>query len=264
MRILFVTPYVPSRIRVRPYQLIKALSASHEVSLVALVCDDYERDMARDVAHYCTSLNLVPLSRWRAYAHCLRALPTSLPLRVAYYQSSAFVRCLLDVVSGQKIEVVHGELIKVAPALHALRAQASVPVVYDSVDCISSYLKQQHATTHNLLQKAFVSSELKKMQRYEPRSLSKFDQVIITSARDRDLLIDLCALDAGGEEPEHIQVVPNGVDIDYFSPSPFLSEKEADSLVFCAKLDYYPNTQAILMFCRDVLPHIWQHRPQVH
>src|SRR5581483_2140206 len=115
MRILFVTPYVPSRIRVRPYQLIKALSASHEVSLVALVCDDYERDMARELAHYCTSLNLVPLPRWRAYARCLRALPTSLPLRVAYYQSPALAQCLLDVVSRQKIEVVHGELIKVAP-----------------------------------------------------------------------------------------------------------------------------------------------------
>ena len=38
---------------------------------------------------------------------------------------------------------------------------------------------------------------------------------------------------------------------------------EADSLVFCAKLDYYPNAQAILYFCREVLPLIWKQRPQV-
>jgi glycosyltransferase involved in cell wall biosynthesis len=28
-------------------------------------------------------------------------------------------------------------------------------------------------------------------------------------------------------------------------------------------MDYYPNAQAMLMFCRDVLPHIWKSRPQV-
>jgi len=255
MRILFVAPYVPSRIRVRSYQLIKALSSSHEISLVALLCDEYEQEMLRDVANYCASVDLVPLSKWRAYANCLRALPTPMPLRVAYYQSPAFVRCLLNVIHKHRIEVVHGELIKVAPALHTLCTQKSVPVIYDSVDCISSYLQQQYATTHSIAKKIFIYSELQKMFSYEAQSLQIFDHVMITSAHDRELLISL------GEEPEHIHVVPNGVDTDYFAPSATL--READSLVFCAKLDYYPNAQAILMFCRDVLPLIWERRPQV-
>jgi glycosyltransferase involved in cell wall biosynthesis len=55
--------------------------------------------------------------------------------------------------------------------------------------------------------------------------------------------------------------VPNGVDTGYFR---FAGEtREADSLVFCAKMDYYPNVQAMLVFCRDVLPIIWAQRPQV-
>lgn len=255
MRIMFVTPYVPSRIRVRSYQLIKALSASHEISLVSLLCDEYEQEMLKDVANYCASVDLIPLPKWHAYVNCLRALPTRMPLRVAYYQSPAFVRCLLDVIHKRRIEVVHGELIKVAPALHALCSQQSVPVVYDSVDCISSYLQQQYATTHSIAKKAFIYSELQKMYSYEAQSLRLFDHVMITSAHDRELLISL------GEEPGHIHVVPNGVDTDYFFPSLVL--RDADSLVFCAKLDYYPNAQAILMFCRDVLPLIWERRPQV-
>jgi sugar transferase (PEP-CTERM/EpsH1 system associated) len=255
MRILFITPYVPSRIRIRSYQLIKALSASHEVSLVALLCDEYEREMLKDVASYCVSVDLVPLPKWRAYANCLCALPTPLPLRVAYYQSPAFVRCLLDVVRKRKVEVIHGELIKVVPALYALCSQEFIPVIYDSVDCISSYLQQQYVTAHNTIKKIFTYSELRKMCRYETRFLYAFDHVMITSARDRELLISL------GEEPEHIHVVPNGVDTDYFVPTS--TPREADSLVFCAKMDYYPNAQAILMFCRDVLPHIWESRPQV-
>ncbi|HZU70010.1 MAG TPA: glycosyltransferase [Ktedonobacteraceae bacterium] len=255
MRVLFVTPYVPSRIRVRPFNLIKSLSSVHEISLVSLLCDEYEREMVQDVANYCASVDLVPLSKSQAYKNCLLALPTLTPLRVAYYQSPAFIARIKQVIHERHIEVVHGELIKVAPALRAMLAQENIPLLYDSVDCISWYLQQQYASARNPLKRAFIYSELQKMRRYERQSLAAFDQVIITSSHDRDCLIAL------GEEPSHVKVVPNGVDIEYFTPP--VAPREKDSLVFCAKLDYYPNSQAILHFCREILPQIWAKRPQV-
>lgn len=255
MRILFVTPYVPSRIRVRPFNLIKSLASVHEVSLVSLLCDEYEREMVRDVANYCASVDLVQLPKQQAYKNCLLALPTLTPLRVAYYKSPAFVERIMQVIRERNIEIVHGELIKVVPALRTLLEQEKIPLLYDSVDCISWYLQQQYGSARNPLKKAFVYTELKKMRRYERRSLAAFEQVVITSAHDRDCLIAL------GEQPSHIKVVANGVDIEYFSPSD--SPREKDSLVFCAKLDYYPNSQAIGHFCREILPLIWEQRPQV-
>lgn len=255
MRVLFVTPYVPSRIRVRPYNLIKSLSALHEISLVSLLCNEYEREMVQDVAKYCTSVDLVPLSKGQAYKNCLQALPTLMPLRVAYYRSGAFVQRIKQVIRERNIDLVHGELIKVVPALRAVLAQESVPLLFDSVDCISWYLQQQWHTARNPLKKAFVYTELKKMRRFEPQSLGAFDEVAITSAYDRDYLIAL------GGESKHIKVVPNGVDTEYFTPP--ASAREKDSLVFCAKLDYYPNSHAIINFCREVLPLIWGRRPRV-
>lgn len=256
MRILFVTPYVPSRIRVRPFNLIKSLSALHDISLVSLLCDEYEREMVAEVANYCASVDLVTLPKSQAYKNCLLALPTLTPLRVAYYKSPAFIQRIKQVIHERAIDIVHGELIKVAPALRAVLAQENIPLLYDSVDCISWYLQQQWSSARNPLQKAFVYTELKKMRRYELQSLAAFDQVVITSAHDRDCLIAL------GEAPPHIKVVANGVDIDYFTPSAV--PRGPDSLVFCAKLDYYPNSQAILHFCREILPLIWERRPQVH
>lgn len=255
MRVLFLTPYVPSLIRVRPFHFIQSLAASHEISLVSLVCDQYEEELAGKVAQYCASVELVRLPKWQAYANCLRALPSSLPLRVAYYRSPAFVERVLWVMRKRKIEVVHGELIKVMPALRAVLARERVPVLYDAVDCISSYLEQQWRSTGNPLHKAFVYTELRKMRRYEQRSLRVLDQVVITSPYDRECLIRL------GEDGEHIRVVPNGVDTAYFTPLPV--SREPDSLVFCAKMDYYPNAQAMLNFCREVLPLIWKVRPGV-
>ena len=255
MRILFVTPYVPSRIRVRPLNLIKSLSASHEISLVSLLCDDYEREMAQDLADYCVSVDLVPLSKRQAYINCLAALPTPTPLRVAYYKSPDFVQSIKRVIRERAIDVVHGELIKVVPALRTVLAQEDIPFLYDSVDCISWYLQQQWSSSRNPLHKAFVYGELKKMRGYELQSLAAFNQVVITSAHDRDCLIAL------GVRPQRIRVVSNGVDTDYFAPPN--APRERDSLVFCAKLDYYPNSQAIVSFCREVLPLIWESRPQV-
>jgi sugar transferase (PEP-CTERM/EpsH1 system associated) len=256
MRILFVTPYVPSRIRVRPFNLIKSLSTMHEISLVSLICDEYERELAQDVASYCSSLELVPLTRLQAYQNCFQALLTTTPLRVAYYKSAAFAQRIQHVIHEQSIEVVHGELIKVIPALQMVAKRSNIPLLFDSVDCISSYLYQQWSSASNPLQKMFVYTELKKMRKYERQNLELCEQVVVTSARDQQFLIGL------GGRLEHIQVVPNGVDIDYFASQG--EPREKDSLVFCAKLDYYPNSQAIVHFCRETLPIIREQKPDIH
>ena len=255
MRILFITPYVPSRIRVRPFNLIKSLSTRHDISLVSLVVDDYERAMVKDIVEYCVSVDLVPLPKWQAYAHCLLALPTSMPLRVAYYRSSVFTQCIKEVIHRENIDVVHGELIKVTPALKAVLSQERIPVLYDSVDCISWFLQQQMETMRNPFKKAFVYSELLKMRRYERTVLPDFDRLTISSAVDRDCLQGLIG------KLGNIEVVSNGVDTDYFRPWP--ASPEPNSLVFCAKLDYFPNVQAILNFCENILPLVWEKRPQV-
>jgi polysaccharide biosynthesis protein PslH len=255
MRVLFVTPYVPSRIRVRSFNLIKSLSTSHEISLVSLLCDEYERDLVQEVAQYCTSVDLIPLPKLRSYLNCMLAFPSMVPLRVAYYRSPAFTNHLVHLIRKRSIDVVHGELIKVLPALRAVRSRENVSLLYDSVDCISSYLQQQWSAERKPLQKIFVYAELQKMRYYERTSLEMFDQVVITSDHDRDYLMSL------GGRLRDVQVVSNGVDTAYFTPLPEL--REPDSLVFCAKLDYYPNSQAILNFCQEVLPLIWQQRPQV-
>lgn len=255
MRILFVTPYVPSRIRVRSFNLIKSLAQEHEISLVSLLADDGERAMVKDIEHYCVTVDLVPLPKWQAYTNCLLALPTPTPLRIAYYRSHAFIRRLKEVIWRQKIELIHGELIKVLPALKSLQVEETIPILYDSVDCISWFLQQELKKTRNPLKKVFVYSELQKMRHYERTELIGFNQLIISSSSDGEQLSQLIG------QPKDIQVISNCVDTDYFTPLP--GPRVPHSLVFCAKLDYFPNTQAILHFCQNILPLIWKQLPSV-
>ena len=254
MRILYVTPYVPSRIRVRPFNLIKQLAKTHDIALVSLVADDYERELIKDIEPYCASVDLVELPKWSAYARCLLALPTAMPLRVAYYRSPAFAQRIKEVVSRQKIDVAHGELIKVVPVLKAALEGEHIPMLFDSVDCISWYLRQTLDTAHNPIKKAFIYTELLKMRRYERKALADFERLVISSPYDREQLGELTGA------LHKIEVVSNSVDTDYFAAS--LEARMANTLVFCAKLDYFPNAQAILHCCENILPLIWRERPR--
>src|SRR5258708_8359897 len=56
-----------------------------------------------------------------------------------------------------------------------------------------------------------------------------------------------------------IAAVNNGVDLDYFQPAPPAVEPRC---VFVGALDYRPNVEAALWFCREVWPLIRQRRPE--
>ena len=61
-----------------------------------------------------------------------------------------------------------------------------------------------------------------------------------------------------------VTVVPNAVDMEYYSsadirPAPLSSH----SLVFTGKMDFRPNVDAVLWFCREVLPLVRSKMPDV-
>ena len=56
-------------------------------------------------------------------------------------------------------------------------------------------------------------------------------------------------------------VMRNGVDLEFFSPSP--STAEAGHLVFTGVMDYYPNVDGCVWFVNEILPRIREHHPDV-
>ena len=54
---------------------------------------------------------------------------------------------------------------------------------------------------------------------------------------------------------------PNGVDSEYFSPGD--GAYDPDTIAFVGRMDYYPNQQGMLQFCRETLPMLRQRRPRV-
>ncbi len=254
MRILFVAPYVPSLIRVRPFQWIKSLTElGHTVTVVALGTDGAERDEEARAAlrGICEAVHVVPHSKRRAALQCAAALPTPTPLWAAYCHSPALARVLRGLLHTQAFDVAHFEHLRAAHFARVLKGR--LPLVFDAVDCLTDLQQQMRRAPGRSLPARLVSWEEEcKLRRYEPRIAALFHSTLITSRHDADALQ---ALAQAARLSPRISVVPNGVDLDYFQ-FPQDSVRTPGSVVFSGKMSYAANHDAALYFARQIWPRV--------
>ncbi len=250
MNILFITPYVPSRIRVRPLQILRELSKRHRVHVIALGEGGGEKvHGAEELPEIVESLTVVPHPKLRGLCQSLAALPSPTPMCAAFCWSPDMTRAIARAVANERFDVVHIEHLRAA---HFASACEGLPIVFDSVDCLTGLFRQMSRSCGNPISRLVMVEEAIKLRRYEPRMLARFDEVIITCESERQ---ELLALD-----PKlRVSVVPNGVDTSYFAP--WNTDKQPARIVFSGKMSYHPNEQAALWFARNVFPAIRQARP---
>jgi polysaccharide biosynthesis protein PslH len=257
LRILYVLPYIPSPIRVRPYQIIRHLARQgHRVTVAALE-DDFATDAARrELAELCEAVHIVPHAKARAALNCFFALPTPTPLWAAYCRSPEMMRLLHDLSSTSTFDVAHVEHLRAA---HFAAALGRLPRVLDAVDCITDLRRQiLEQREGNGLSRLFSWEEWTKLKTYEPKAYRAFRRIAVTSEHDASALI---SLDPMRLPP--VEVIPNGVDSEYFHPENS-GQPDADCLVFSGKLSYIANEDAARFLLTEILPCLRQARPAAH
>jgi polysaccharide biosynthesis protein PslH len=149
MNVLFVVPYVPNLIRVRPYNLIKHLShQGHRVTLNTLWTGTRDLDDIQALKKICHQVYAAPLPRSRSLANSLLALPTKSPLQASYCWQPQMEKQLSDLVSNanSEFDVVHVEHLRGVRYALQIKKQGvlgkHVPIIWDSVDSISMLFKQ--------------------------------------------------------------------------------------------------------------------------
>lgn len=56
-----------------------------------------------------------------------------------------------------------------------------------------------------------------------------------------------------------VEVIPNGVDLDFFTPT--AAPREPDTLLFTGNFEYAPNVDAAFRLLDHIMPRVWQKRP---
>lgn len=249
MKILFVAPYVPSLIRVRPYNLIRELSRRHEVTVLATAQAAETSDLA-DLRAMCERVEIVPLRLSVSLRSCGLAALRGDPLQSAYCQMPEVGSRLTDLLATNRYDVAHVEHLRAAFVRELLPTE--LPRIFDSVDCISLLLDRTIQSSHSMRQRFLAGAEHGRTRRYEARLLRHFDQTIVTSDDDKRALRALAPT-------ARVAVVPNGVNMHYFHPVD--GPRDTATIVFTGKMSYHANVTAALHFAREIFPRVRQVRP---
>lgn len=255
MKILFVVPYVPNLVRVRPYNLIRALSQrGHQVTVLTVWTTEAELADAEHLRQFCHEVRAVHMPRGRSLFNCTLALAGQEPLQSVYSWQPSLVQGSNGWAS---YDVVHVEHLCGARYGLFFKQNSHLPVIWDSVDCITHLFQQAAEESKDMLGRLRSRLDLPRTAWYEGFLIEQFDHVLVTSDTDRDAL---AALSDNGHAP--IAVLPNGVDLDYFSPDTAVTRDPA-TLIVSGKMSYHANVSMTLHLVQDIMPLIWQRRPDV-
>lgn len=251
MRLFFLLPRVPYPTekgdKLRAFHQIKQLSKHHEIILCALNDGTLHDDAIPVLKKYVKAIHIIPLSKVTVFFNILKALFSGKPLQVGYFYNAASARAIRKVIEESKPDHIFCQLIRVAEYVK------NVPIkkTLDYQDVFSKGVERRLSTAPFYL-KPFLRIEYNRLQNYEREAFETFDNKIIISKPDRDLIPH--------PDREKIVVVANGVDTEFFQP---IDRKKDYDLVFTGNMGYPPNINAAEYLVNEILPFVFRKRPDL-
>jgi glycosyltransferase involved in cell wall biosynthesis len=129
--------------------------------------------------------------------------------------------------------------------------------VFDSVDSITLLFEWVSHSGPTWRSRLLARLDLARTRHYEGQLLNHFQRVLVTSPKDKQALLQISNAD---DADRRLVVLPNGVDLDYFSPMEI--ERDPATIIFTGKMSYHANIAAALDLAHQVMPVIWQQFPQ--
>lgn len=260
MKIAYVVPYVPNLIRTRPFNLIIQLAAlGHEVEVFTLGSSRQDWDDAQTLRSSCSAVHCHVQPIWRSLINSLVAVPSQRPLQSVYSWQLGMAQELAECVSRGEFDVVHVEHLRGSRYAEYVKSRfPTMPVVWDSVDCISLLFKQAAARSSGLFGKFVTRFELARTRNAEGHLMCNFDHVLVTSSTDRNALLELAS---NRRDPSPISVLRNGVNLDYFHPNA-TAQRDPYTIVFSGKMSYHANITMVKYVVSDIMPLVWKGCPE--
>ena len=264
LRILFVSIYPASPPQYggqrRLEGLMKELSRRHDVSAVALF--NPQADPApseRAMRSYCREVTLVP-ARSEGLAKRLtqaRSLFSRSSFENAYFALPEFQRALDEILSRQVFDVV---IISAGLFLSRYRFRKSngnhsLPRLVLDEHNIEFDLQRQMTRIGSPLRRLHHIVNWPKLRREEIEDWCRMDGVTFTSHVDEERARALAP-------SMRSAVVPSAVDLRAFRPAPDDPPPDSSTVMFFGINDYYPNTDGIFFFIREVWPLLAASHPQ--
>jgi glycosyltransferase involved in cell wall biosynthesis len=236
--------------KIRTYSILKELEKEHEVTLLSYYAGP--RDMAYEEAlraeFPCAEPmpDCWPVSLSGLAVKYVRWLPTSMPFAVGKFTSPAVrERVAADCANGRFDVALCDFLAPTANFPDAL----SVPTVLFQHNVESMLWARQAKHERSVVKRPIYRLEAHRMAAYEGRALRRFDHVIAVSQHDRSLM-------SKWVDATRISVVPTGVNLEQFRTGASDPATAAPLVVFVGSMDWEPNEDGVLWFCKEIWPQV--------
>jgi glycosyltransferase involved in cell wall biosynthesis len=260
MKVLFVTPYLPSPPRFggqrRMHGLMEELARHHEVSVLSLVNPNEDpNESERVTREYCRRVVTVPNHDFGALGSRkrllqIRSLFASHSYEHRISQTRAMQTALNRLLNEVPFDVVQVEFSNLA-AYDFGAAKGCLCLDQHNIEY--DVLRRTAGADVGTVRRVYNAIDWRKIRIEERRAWKRFHGCVLTSVRDEELLLR--------EVPgARTAVVPNGVDVDSFTPMADVAP-EPDTVLFLGAINYFPNTEGLLFFLREAWPTLKTLRP---
>ena len=294
MKILYLAhriPYPPNKgDKIRSFNEIKHLAASHEVDLICLADQESDLRYTANLENICNKVSATFHNPKLALLKGTLSLLLGSSLSAGYFYQKRVQAVFDDWLRNEHYNAII--CFSSSMAEYALRSgvlktdqrkRASIighptppRLLMDFCDVDSDKWKQYADTAPFPLSRMYAL-EHRRLSRYERQIANRFDASIFVSEKEAELF------QAQSPDLNTIHVITNGVDQKYFNPDlhfpdPFTRRPNPSisgdtcysslithhsSLLFTGAMDYHANVDGVTWFCREVFPGIRSEFPDV-
>jgi glycosyltransferase involved in cell wall biosynthesis len=248
MKILMLTPYLPYPLvsggQIRTYNLLKNLKNKHEITLFALIKEESERQYIKEIEPLCSKIRVFKRpTKPFTFTNILRTGFSFYPFVVIRNLVPEVVHAVQEELAGESYDLIHAETFYMMPNI----PDTKIPIIL--VEQTIEYLGYQsyaHSSRHWYL-KPFFDIDIVKIKYWEKHYWRSASRLITMSHNDRKFIQD--------EEPKitHIDVVANGVALDYFDAVKKTLPAEP-TVLFVGTFNWLPNRQAVVYLVEKIWP----------
>lgn len=257
-RILFLAHLLPSPpdggAKIKSYYTLRALAAAYDVTLVAFIRSDDEKQHLDDLRPFCVGgIETIPIVRSKSknVIDAGSAILARQSFLVARDRVPEMQKAVTDRLQRQRFDAVHIDHLQMAQ--YVLPRRTGAHLILDQHNVESVIVRRLAETTPSRWIRLYANQEWPKLERYEVGICKQCDQVLTVTEEDASILR---ALDPG---LTNVTAIPIGVDGEYFSPVD--RRPDSKTLLSIGTMFTQPNIDAILWFHERIYPMIKEKVP---
>ncbi len=233
--------------KLRAYNHLKYLSKKNDITLIALNDDTLHPDALNILQKYCKKIYILKLNKFNIFLNLIKAFFTGIPYSVGYFYSWRVKKKIVAIIQEQKPEYIFCQLIRMSEYVKYINIKKTL----DYQDVFSKGMERRIQSS-GWYMKLLLKEEYKRLLRYERSIFDYFDNKIIISNSDKQLI--------DHPDKEQINVIPNGVDLDFFKKTD--TPKKYD-LLFTGNMNYPPNINCAEYLVKRIIPELLKIKPNI-